>query len=185
MKITNLFLLVTLGIVPIHLQAAQATAPSADTVATIQMLVAPNLTGVSRSATVAIGGGKVTVTQSNQPCSVTSTAPAPVPANGGSGVLAVNPNFDNCTWSASALTRWLTINSGASGMGHGAVRFTLPANPGSASRTAFIRVAGKDVSIVQSGQSPKTSFNTSPQRDGAQTILSLRRWSRGFLEEVR
>ncbi len=80
-------------------------------------------------------------------------------ASGGTGTINVTaPN--GCPWTAVANDPWITITSGASGSGNGAVNYAVAANTSSA-RTGTIIIAGKTFTINQSGGSNCT-FTIAP-----------------------
>jgi hypothetical protein len=69
---------------------------------------------------------------------------------GGDGNLTLTTSND-CLWSVSNTNSWLTILSSNSLSGSASVEFTVPANPGYATRTATFLVAGQIVTVTQSG----------------------------------
>jgi uncharacterized protein (TIGR03437 family) len=71
-------------------------------------------------------------------------------ASGGTGSFNVATS-GNCPWTAVANASWVTINSGASGAGDGAVTFTVAANATNSLRTAAINAAGRVFTIEQAG----------------------------------
>lgn len=109
----------------------------------------PYLIGVtSYSANVT---GNYTLRLSGSNCSYTlSSTSQSVAAGGGAGAVGVNTS-SNCAWKASASASWVTINSGASGKGPGAVIFTVAANTGGSARSAVIQIADKSFTISQLG----------------------------------
>jgi uncharacterized protein (TIGR03437 family) len=62
-----------------------------------------------------------------------------------------------CTWSASSTVSWISITSGANGMGSGRVNYALQANSTQAARTGYIFVGFQAVTITQA-----TSFVNQP-----------------------
>src|SRR5215468_4102319 len=70
------------------------------------------------------------------------------PSQGGNGVVNVNAN-DGCAWTAAPNDSWITITSGATGSGDGAVRFAVAQNPNAGSRRGTLTVAGRKVTVVQ------------------------------------
>ncbi len=114
--------------------------------------VAPN-PGTDRTGTISVGGQRATVTQS------AIAAPAPtcnvqispngqnLPATGGTGTIAVTA-ANTCTWTAAGSAPWITVTSGASGAGNGAVTFVVAANTGTA-RTGTIVIANQTFSVSQ------------------------------------
>lgn len=59
-----------------------------------------------------------------------------------------------CDWTATSNASWVTITSGASGTGNGAVQFTVAANTTAASRTGTLTVAGQTVTVTQAAAGP-------------------------------
>ena len=69
-------------------------------------------------------------------------------ATGSVGVLASN---SSCPWLAASYSDWVTVSpSGVSG-GTGLVTYTVSPNPDSASRTGIVWIAGKSLTVSQSG----------------------------------
>jgi hypothetical protein len=122
---------------------------------TVSYQVAPT-TGPTRTATLSVAGEVFSVTQlaagSAAPiapdCTYQIQNPAvTVPAAGGPGSLTVTSTA-SCSWIATTPTAWITITSGASGIGDGMVRFTAQANTGAA-RSGTITVGGQTATITQ------------------------------------
>jgi hypothetical protein len=120
-----------------------------------------------RYATVTVAGMSVSVTQPGNPlppvCSY-SVSPTTVsaPAAGGPGSVAVAAP-DGCAWSAGSQASWITITSGASGSGSGAVGFLMAANTAGA-RSGSLAAAGHSISVSQAGSAPppNCSYSISP-----------------------
>jgi hypothetical protein len=72
-------------------------------------------------------------------------------ASGGSGSVLVIVAGGACTWTAVSNANWITLTSGASGVGNGLFQFTIAGNPG-ASRSGTLTVAGMSYLVTQSGQ---------------------------------
>lgn len=85
-----------------------------------------------------------------------------VGADGGEVDLAVSSATD-CGWTAQSNTGWITVISGANGSGNGSVLLTVNNNPGSASRTGSVTVAGRAVTVQQAGQPIAPALTASPQ----------------------
>ena len=60
-----------------------------------------------------------------------------VPIGGGAGSVNVQTTA-GCGWTATSGAPWITITSGGSGAGNGAVQFTAAANTGSSSLEACV-----------------------------------------------
>jgi hypothetical protein len=54
-----------------------------------------------------------------------------------------------CTWNASSNASWLTVLSGSSGSGSGAVRYSVASNPSSSSRTGTLTIGGLTYTVTQ------------------------------------
>lgn len=65
-----------------------------------------------------------------------------------------------CAWSASENLDWLTVTSGSSGIGNGAVQYYVSPNNSNASRSGFISIAGQAFSVHQAAGAGSLS-NTS------------------------
>ena len=134
----------------------------------VSYTVAPN-TGAARTGTLSIAGRAFTVTQSAgsapPPACTYTIAPTSqnVTAAGGAGTVAVTANA-GCTWTASSGATWITITSGASGTGSGAVAFTVAANTGAA-RSAALTIAGQTFTVTQDAAAapPPCTYSISPQ----------------------
>ena len=86
------------------------------------------------------------------PCTYTGTfSTAQAPPTGISGAATVTAP-SGCSWSASVNVPWVTIASGASGIGNGAVAWTLAPNLGALPRTAHFTIAGTVHTLTQRGR---------------------------------
>jgi uncharacterized repeat protein (TIGR01451 family) len=72
------------------------------------------------------------------------------PITGGIGNLSVGATT-GCAWTATTDSSWLTVTAGSSGVGGGSVSYAVAPNPGSASRSGTLTVAGQSFTIAQSG----------------------------------
>ena len=82
------------------------------------------------------------------PCSATvSPSNQSVTADAGSTAFGVTA-LTSCSWSASVVDNWLTINGGASGSGNGTVSVGYTANTDVA-RTGSLVIAGQTVTVSQ------------------------------------
>ncbi len=83
-------------------------------------------------------------------------------AAAGTGSVSVTAG-SGCSWTATSNAPWLTINSGASGSGNGAVNYSVAANATGASRSGTLTVAGKTFTVNQGVPSlAPTITNLSP-----------------------
>lgn len=65
---------------------------------------------------------------------------------GGSGSVTVT-SLNGCPWTASSGASWITVTSGASGVGSGTVNFTV--GPTDAPRAGHLTIAGKNFAVYQ------------------------------------
>jgi hypothetical protein len=100
--------------------------------------------GCGSSASTSTATGPTPVSR----CAVTASANGQVPAQGGAGSLAVTAARE-CQWSATADGQWLSIKSGASGQGDGAIEFNAAANPDPAVRRGAIVLNEQRVEVTQ------------------------------------
>ena len=131
----------------------------------LQFVVDSN-SGSARVGTLTIAGQVLTLTQD-----AASTAPSPpplpppspaectigvaptahsAPTAGATGLIVAVAAPDGCAWTAASSEPWLTVTSGASGSGDGAVTFSVAANPG-AQRSATLTIGAALVTVSQTG----------------------------------
>ncbi len=72
---------------------------------------------------------------------------------GGSGSIGVSAT-GGCPWTASSNAAWISISSGSSGSGSGAVVYNVSANTGAQSRTGTLTVAGQTFTVTEGGAPP-------------------------------
>jgi hypothetical protein len=82
-------------------------------------------------------------------------------AVGGPDVLLV-PACDTCAWTAVSRSSWISITSGASGVGNGQVAYTVARNTTGATRTSGLLIAGQGVTITQSGDNNPPGSSDTP-----------------------
>ncbi|MBI4905112.1 MAG: BACON domain-containing protein [Acidobacteria bacterium] len=113
-----------------------------------------------RTATLSIGGQAFTLTQEGS-CTSPSLNPTSreVSAAAGSGTINVT-TAAGCPWTAGSNANWITIISGASGTGSGAVGYSFQANPSTTARSGTITIGGQTFTLNQEG--PCTSLSLNP-----------------------
>ena len=72
--------------------------------------------------------------------------------NSSTGSFSVNSG-NECTWTATSGTGWISIASGESGKGNGTVKFAVQPNTGFAARMGNISVEGQTFTVNQRGRS--------------------------------
>src|SRR6185436_3971995 len=113
----------------------------------------------ARSATLTIAGQTFVVTEPSASCTFSVTPSlVPIPGGGATGTFTVTTQA-GCAWTSSATVAWVTLTTG-SGTGSGTGTYTVPANPGTLSRSATISVAGVQISLLQSAG---TSLTQAPE----------------------
>jgi hypothetical protein len=124
---------------------------SGDGNGTVSYSVAAN-TGGPRSGTINVGGQTFAISQ-GAPCSY-SVDPLTItaPVNGGSGTISVTAGPWCGGWTAASNAAWITITSGASGLGNGTVGYKVAANTGTSSRSGTLTIAGATVSLTEPAQ---------------------------------
>ena len=71
-------------------------------------------------------------------------------AAGGTGSVSVQAST-NCSWNATSNATWITVVSGASGIGNGTVVFQVQANITGLPRSSSLTIAGQTFMVNQSG----------------------------------
>lgn len=137
---------------------------------TVNYSISANSSTASRSGTMTIAGMTFTVNQSRTSCSYTiSPASNSFGASGGTGSVNVTA-ATSCSWNSSSNANWISILSGGSGMGNGAVGYSVLPNPNGTSRTGTITIAGKILTISQTGAS-QYSLNVTKGGNGNGTVV--------------
>ncbi len=123
-------------------------------------------TGCGSSATTSTATSPTSINR----CAVTTSGNGQVPAQGGPGSLAVSAARE-CVWSASAEGQWLTIKTGATGQGDGAIEFNAAANPDPVVRRSAIVLNEQRVEVSQAAGECAYSLSEAagsfPQAGGA------------------
>jgi Putative binding domain, N-terminal/Viral BACON domain len=123
---------------------------------TVAFTAAAN-TGPSRTGTINIAGQDVSVTQaSGVTCTYNVSPLNPTVAAGGGAVTITVTGQSGCAWTAaeSPTVSWVSITSGASGSGNGIVSLSVTANSQGSARTMSLIIAGRTVTLTQSGTAP-------------------------------
>ena len=119
----------------------------------VTFAIEQNPTGAQRSGTLTIAGQTVSVTQQAGSCTytVTPTSFTVDPVAGTRTVSVVAGT--QCGWSSTPSAAWITVMSGASGSGIGAVTFDFEANSSTTPRTGTLSIGGQAVTLTQGGSS--------------------------------
>lgn len=116
----------------------------------VNFTVAPN-TGAARSHQMIAANNYVSINQ-DAPCDTSGVVPVTLPnknfpSSGGTGSIAITYPA-TCRWAVTGLPSWITITAGATGMGNGAVNYTVAANTGAA-RSAVAQFVNNTQPISQ------------------------------------
>jgi hypothetical protein len=120
-------------------------------IGSVTFAIEQNPTGAERSGTLTIAGQTVSVTQQAGSCTYTVTPTSfTVDPIAGTRTVSVVAGTQ-CGWSSTPSAAWITVTSGASGSGIGAVTFNFEANPATTPRTGSVSIGGQAVTITQGG----------------------------------
>ena len=118
-------------------------------IGSVTFAVGQNSTGAPRTGTLTIAGQTVSVSQEAGSCTYnvtpTSFTVDPVSATRTVSVVAGT----QCGWSSTTQATWISVTSGASGSGIGAVTFAVEANSSGTPRTGVLSIGGQAVTITQ------------------------------------
>ncbi|GEM_PF-409650 len=119
----------------------------------VSFTVDPNTSSIARSGTMTIAGHTFTVNQAGAPggggCSYSiNPTNQSFPTGGGGGTVNVTTTT-GCAWTAVSNAGFITITGGASGVGSGAVSFTVAPNTSSSARTGTMTIAGHTFTVNQ------------------------------------
>jgi uncharacterized protein (TIGR03437 family) len=122
---------------------------SGNAIATYSVL--PNGRSAPREGYLSVGARPFKIRQAGMTCSWSLNSNRVVaPSEGLSGsTIAVTANAPDCAWSAKSNAGWVFLTGGTSGLGSGAVTYTVGPNPGAA-RVGTVTVAGQTFSVQQS-----------------------------------
>ena len=114
--------------------------------------------GAARSGSILIGGQTYTVHQNGVATGTTagcsyliqSSTTQTVTTAAGTGMIQIITG-QNCAWTAASDASWLTIQSGSSGTGNGAISYAVTENGTGVARSGSIVMAGQMVAVNQAG----------------------------------
>jgi glucose/arabinose dehydrogenase len=113
---------------------------------------------------VVLYGGTVARIAAPSACSTLAIAPPSLafPASGGSGAVNVTASAE-CDWTAASGSPWITVTSGDSGSGDGAVQYRVAGNPGPRARRGSVVIGGRVHAVSQAGP-PRCPLEIDPRR---------------------
>jgi len=92
-----------------------------------------------------VRGGVPDCLESLDPALVTMSS------GGGTGSFHLTPAEPGCVWTANSQATWISITSATSGTGEGTIGFAVSPNVDHVSRTGFVMVGSRSLSITQGG----------------------------------
>ena len=130
-------------------------------------------TASTRNGTLTIGDRTFAVNQAGAgtPCSVgIGRSEQFVAASGGDDVVVVTSAGD-CPWIATSHAPWITVTSGASGTGSGAVRLNIAPNAGGL-RVGLVTITGHTYIVRQAGAAGTCSYSIAATGQSAPAAAS-------------
>jgi uncharacterized protein (TIGR03437 family) len=139
------------------------TGASGTGVGAIMVQAAPNASAGTRSAALIVGGQTATITQASESCNYSfDKSTYSVPTAGGSVEITLT-TAPGCPWVVTNYYPWaVTVNSGASGTGSGAISLTITPNPSSNPRYFAIGVASSTIQLGQGAGNPIVATGSLP-----------------------
>ena len=118
---------------------------------TVSFSAQANTSASGRQGTLTVAGQTFTVNQAGQSCNY-SISPQSQNFSASGGLGTVNVTTDSgCNWTATSNVSWLTVNSGATGTGNGAVGFGVQPHSATTQRQGTITIAGQTFTVTQNG----------------------------------
>jgi hypothetical protein len=118
----------------------------------VSFAVRENVSTSPRSTTLTVAGQTITLLQEGASAQVCTYSIAPtsstISASGGASSINVTTSA-GCAWMARSNVNWITITSSRTGVGNGAVSYSVAANPDPRGRKGTITIAGKTFTVKQ------------------------------------
>ncbi len=132
---------------------------------TVGFRITPNTGNETRTGSLALGDQRLTVSQAGAvatTCSYTIGLASSISlaASGGTGTVSVATGA-GCAWTAASTVPWITVVSGNSGTGSGAVAFSVASNQGGL-RSGTVTVAGQSFTVTQAAAANPCAYAISP-----------------------
>ena len=132
---------------------------------TVVYTVSSNPDAAGRQGNIAVAGQSVSVTQSGTQGSYCAVFISPTTqtfdSTGGTGNVSVTAP-SGCAWSVASNSSWITITSGSSGSGNGAVAYSVAAYSGGAPRTGTVFIADQALAVTQTAEAATCTYSISP-----------------------
>jgi pseudomonalisin len=114
----------------------------------ISYSVAANSGSTARSGWLTIAGLTFTVNQTGSGCTYRIAIGSPSWSNTGFTDTVAVTSPTGCSWTAASNVSWMTIKSGASGLGNGTVAFSIANNTTGKTETGTLLVAGYTITVT-------------------------------------
>lgn len=125
----------------------------------VSAALAANQTGATRAGSISVGGKTFAIKQAASSCTYSLSGDVNVPASGGTVEIAVTAPA-RCSWNTIPGSPFVSIVSGGSGSGNGAVTLALPANEGVQWLTPTAQIGSQTVALQQANA---CDYTLSPQ----------------------
>lgn len=127
----------------------------------VQFQISPNSGSASRSGNIFLNLVRLNVAQPGLCPVAISPASQDVPAASSTGSVAVTAAGD-CGWTTSSSVSWITVTSGASGIGNGTVAFSVASNTG-VQRNGTVAIGDQTFTVNQADvNAPVCNFSILP-----------------------
>jgi hypothetical protein len=113
----------------------------------------PNPLSQTRQGIITLGGQTFAVNQAASTCSFSITPTSITAPYGGRTGWTTVTGSSSCGWTAQSHDSWITVTSGATGMGNGGVTFSVAASTSTSQRTGTLTIAGRTMSVTQAANS--------------------------------
>lgn len=114
--------------------------------------ISANTVSTARTGTMTAAGQTFTVNQSGVTCAYSmSETGHSFSAAVSTGTVDITVAASDCQWTSTSNAQWITITSGGSGTGNGAVGYSVTQNTGKSARNGTLTIAGHTYTVSQAG----------------------------------
>jgi hypothetical protein len=127
---------------------------------TVTVTIPPNTNPGSQVLTATIAGQPFTVIESGIDCTVAiSPSMASFADAGGIGTASIT-TAAACSYSTTSSPSWISLDSGSTGIGSGALHYTVSANSATTPRTGSVAIGGQTLTISQGAAACSVTLDT-------------------------
>lgn len=145
----------------------------------VDFRVAANDGSAARDGDILVNGTAVRVSQRAACRFALTPASQTIGSEGGAGNVRI-ATASGCAWTAGSHASWIVLTSGSSGVGDGAIAFSVAANDG-ASRTGTLTIAGQEFLLTQAGASSPSPSPSPPPAPPSSCTYSISPMSQSVL----